>query len=265
MTKFVDAAAALVSKLTVCSTNDEVARLITDLPNSSGGIKVISFVNAHAVMRATRDASFLAALESSDLVFRDGVGMEMLMKNAGIAPGLNLNGTDLIPQILENTPRNTKLALCGTQEPRLGSAAKTLGEMGFNHVCTLDGFQDDAEYITFLAEQSPKIVVLAMGMPKQERVSKLICETPQLAARDMIVINGGAIVDFLSGDVTRAPRWMRQNGLEWAYRLLREPVRLFPRFRDSVMFTLYMRQQSSKLKNALSAATDQSQDVDSQQ
>jgi exopolysaccharide biosynthesis WecB/TagA/CpsF family protein len=66
-----------------------------------------------------------------------------------------------------------------------------------------------------------------MGMPKQELLSATIArELPG----PMLIVNGGAILDFLAHRVPRAPRVMRNLGLEWLFRLLIEPTRLWRRY-----------------------------------
>ena len=72
------------------------------------------------------------------------------------------------------------------------------------------------------------LIVLGMGMPKQERLALKIKD--MLSDNDVLIVNGGAIIDRISGVVERAPSWMAENGLEWLYRLCKEPGRLFRRY-----------------------------------
>ena len=73
----------------------------------------------------------------------------------------------------------------------------------------------------------PDLIVLGMGMPKQERVAHLL--RSQLD-HPCLIVCGGAIIDFMGGRVSRAPLWMRQLGIEWIYRFLHKPVRMFRRY-----------------------------------
>lgn len=66
-----------------------------------------------------------------------------------------------------------------------------------------------------------------MGMPKQELVSQQLSQQLQHPA---LIINGGGIVDFMSGTKQRAPVWLRKIGMEWSYRLFLEPKRLWRRY-----------------------------------
>lgn len=238
MNKFPEIAAQLISKQTICDDSEQVEDLVETIIAGHDCIRVLSFVNAHAVMRSTRNADFFNDLMKSRWLLRDGMGMEMIMKQVGAKPGLNLNGTDFIPRLLHRAPRGWKLALLGTSEPNLGLAVMHLRAMGFKHISTLNGFHVDGAYRDHVRVESPDFVVLAMGMPKQERVARLLASDSETATQSMLIINGGAILDFLSGGVSRAPYWMRRLGVEWLYRLLREPRRMYPRFQDSVAFVL---------------------------
>ena len=83
------------------------------------------------------------------------------------------------------------------------------------------------EYLRLAARESPHLVVLAMGMPRQERLARALRAAAQ---GPCLIICGGAIADFLGGRYARAPRWLQRLGLEWCWRLAREPRRLFGRY-----------------------------------
>jgi len=94
-------------------------------------------------------------------------------------------------------------------------------------IVVADGFQPDGFYLKLAANARPDLIILGMGMPKQERVAHRLKHGLNY---DVAIVCGGAILDFLSGHVPRAPSWMRSTGLEWAYRLSLEPKRLFRRY-----------------------------------
>jgi exopolysaccharide biosynthesis WecB/TagA/CpsF family protein len=197
-----------------------VARLVQlERPFSLG------FVNAHAHNLAAADPGFGADLLASDCLLRDGVGMQLLFQLLGKAPGLNLHGTDFIPLLLERF-RGRRVALLGTQEPWLSAAARRV-ELTSPLGAVLDGFQPEAAYLPALLAQPADLVILGMGMPRQERLARLLKAG---LTSPCLIVNGGAILDFLGGKVRRAPAWMSALGLEWTYRLAQEPRRLFRRY-----------------------------------
>jgi N-acetylglucosaminyldiphosphoundecaprenol N-acetyl-beta-D-mannosaminyltransferase len=165
---------------------------------------------------------------SADLVLRDGAGMAILMRLLHEVPGLNLNGTDLIPKILR-LYAGRPIALFGTQEPYLEAARNVVTtRLAPGSECiTAHGFLDTASYLQLAAQQRPSVIVLGMGMPRQEEVAAVLRGALDYPC---LIICGGAIIDFLGGKTSRAPGWMRAAGLEWAYRLALEPKRLFRRY-----------------------------------
>lgn len=186
----------------------------------------VAFVNAHGLNLAWKDGGFLRHLMESDYVFRDGAGMKILYELLGRDPGMNLNGTDLIPRIVD-LYAGREIALLGTHEPYTSLAAEKLGQRGVAPVLVMGGFHEDAAYLEAARRQPASLIILAMGMPKQERIAALLAEN---LGYPCLIICGGAILDFISGKVTRAPLLFRQAGMEWVYRLMLEPRRLFGRY-----------------------------------
>jgi N-acetylglucosaminyldiphosphoundecaprenol N-acetyl-beta-D-mannosaminyltransferase len=187
---------------------------------------VISFVNAHAVNLACNDAKFFRVLMSADLLLRDGLGAQILMRAIGRRPGINMNGTDFIPQIL-NASRSIPIALYGSSADVAATVATKLRNAGATQVTHCDGYQSLEHYVQKIEIDQPSVVVLGMGMPKQELIADAITKA---SAQAILVINGGAILDFMSGRIKRAPAPMRRFGLEWIFRLCLEPRRLWRRY-----------------------------------
>ncbi|MBC7520801.1 MAG: WecB/TagA/CpsF family glycosyltransferase, partial [Sandarakinorhabdus sp.] len=190
------------------------------------GARTLGFVNAHALNSAVTDQGFAADVLTLDHIVRDGIGINTLYRMLGIRAGLNLNGTDLMPEIIARFA-GRRVALLGTQLPIVHRAADRLRRDYGCDVVIADGFQPDGFYLKLAATARPDLIILGMGMPKQERVARRLKHGLN---HDVAIVCGGAILDFLSGHVPRAPSWMRSAGLEWAYRLSLEPKRLFRRY-----------------------------------
>jgi hypothetical protein len=189
---------------------------------------VLAFVNAHAMNSAAQSKKFFDALMAADIVLRDGSGMAILLRLLNQAPGLNLNGTDLIPKILR-LYAGRQIALFGTQDPYLRRARERV----MNHlaprsvVLTTHGYLETGDYVHLAAKHKPDLIVLGMGMPRQEEVA---CVLRHAVGYPCLIVCGGAIIDFMGGKTARAPQWMRKTGIEWVFRLLLEPRRLFQRY-----------------------------------
>jgi exopolysaccharide biosynthesis WecB/TagA/CpsF family protein len=186
---------------------------------------VISFVNAHGFNLAWKDPAFRHALESSYYLLRDGVGMQLFLQFLGVDPGRNMNGTDLIPKILRRVAHR-RIAVLGTTHEYALQAAARMKRWGCTPVLVEDGFQPPAIYLRLLDAHPVDVVLLGMGMPKQELLSNQLAQT----GRPLLIINGGAILDFIAGRVSRAPAFLQRAGLEWLYRLWHEPRRLWRRY-----------------------------------
>jgi N-acetylglucosaminyldiphosphoundecaprenol N-acetyl-beta-D-mannosaminyltransferase len=189
---------------------------------------VVAFVNAHAMNSVAISRDFFNALTSADLLLRDGIGMAILMRLLNQPPGLNLNGTDLIPKIL-GCYAGRSIALFGTEDPYLARAHEAVvSRIAPGSRCiTAHGFHAKERYLRLAAVNRPELIVLGMGMPRQEQVAVLLRAA---LGYPCLIVCGGAILDFLGGKTSRAPVWLRRTGFEWAYRLAIEPRRLFGRY-----------------------------------
>ncbi|HVG64265.1 MAG TPA: WecB/TagA/CpsF family glycosyltransferase [Hyalangium sp.] len=187
---------------------------------------IVSFVNAHAANLGWNTPAMLESLLRSDLLLRDGIGVKLGLKAFGRPYGLNMNGTDFIPKIAR-AYQGRRAALFGTRSPWLDTARQKLEAEGLVVVACHDGFSPPEKYLELAEETKPELIILAMGMPKQEDIAVRLRER---LSHPVLIVNGGAILDFLGGKVTRAPELMRQIGMEWLYRLYLEPKRLARRY-----------------------------------
>jgi exopolysaccharide biosynthesis WecB/TagA/CpsF family protein len=194
----------------------------------AGEPRILAFVNAHAMNAAAISRPFFNALISADLLLRDGIGMAILLRLLNQPPGLNLNGTDLIPKILRQYGGRT-VALFGTQDPYLAHAREVVASRiaPGGRCIGAHGFLETERYVRLAAAHRPAVIVLGMGMPRQEEVAVALRAAIGFPC---LIICGGAIIDFLGNRTSRAPGWVRHAGFEWLYRLAIEPRRLFRRY-----------------------------------
>jgi len=223
-------ASGLIDKLHIIE--DDHIDLFMDELLKTKSQKIIGFLNQHGYNLAAQDRAVLESFSDIDYLLRDGAGIKLACKWNKLSPGANLNGTDFIPSLIRKanvSQVDVDYFVFGTQSPWLESGARKLMEGRACH--TLNGFMDDAKYIEYILEHARPdallIVVLAMGMPKQERIASMLRETVKAP---VLVICGGAIIDFQADRFDRAPAIMRRLNLEWVYRLVCEPKRLFGRY-----------------------------------
>lgn len=215
----------LLARLDRVDDAEAKAAFLARLDAAEGPV-VVSFLNAHGFNLALRDPAFYANLVAADYLFRDGIGIAVMLRLLGAPTGLNMNGTDLNPEIIKAC-KGRRVALCGTTEPWLGRVAEVVEGWGNPVVLTMDGFQGHAATVERLLASDAEVFLLAMGMPRQEAVA---AELAAKLDRPAVILNGGAIVDFLAGRFPRAPETWRKLHIEWLFRLLQEPGRLWRRY-----------------------------------
>lgn len=214
-----------ISNINVIPDNTSEEALVARLTTPEGPT-MLSFINQHGFNLAWKDPSFGELLSNSDFLLRDGIGMKVCLYVLGIDSGKNMNGTDLIPRIVTSY-HGRRGAVFGSKSPWLDHAVDSIAQIGTEVVTRLDGFQSLDAYVVEFKKFRPEIVLLGMGMPKQEMVADALAE---IGGPPTLIVNGGAILDFLGGRFERAPIWMRRSGLEWLFRLALEPQRLWPRY-----------------------------------
>lgn len=218
-------------KIEDTSLVDASASIIHDA--KLGVRRKIYFVNAHCINIAAVNASYLCVLQDEGaLLFADGSGMRLASRLAGFSLKDNVNGTDLFPLICRDAANaGIRLALLGA---RPGIAQRCADNMrsqfpDLNIVWTHDGYlsaDDEVEVIKAINDSGAQILFIAMGVPAQEfwiarNANKLRVTT---------LLGVGALFDFYSGTIPRAPQRMRQLGLEWIFRFIMEPRRMFVRY-----------------------------------
>ncbi len=191
----------------------------------------LGFANSHVVNLASTDLQFAQSL-AGFLLLPDGVGVELgaLILHGTTFPD-NLNGTDFIPALMAHSSRPLTIGLVGARNGVAQRAADSLRALAPQHhvVVFSDGYFSEADepaLLQALTEKRPDLLLVALGNPKQELwiASKLDWRHCSVAA------GVGALFDFLAGEVVRAPRPVRVARLEWAFRLLQEPRRLWRRY-----------------------------------
>lgn len=188
----------------------------------------VYYVNAHTLNVACDDPSFRDVLRRADRVFGDGTGVRWasrLLHGANLRD--NVNGTDLVPRLfttraglghryylLGNTPERIERAAAFTQRTFPGW---TLA--GFHHGYLKPG--DHEAVIADINQSNAQMLLVGMGNPMQERW--IDQHLPKLQVP--ICMGVGGLFDYWSGDLVRAPGWVRKFGSEWVHLLVRQPVK----------------------------------------
>lgn len=191
----------------------------------------VAFLNANNANIAIADPEFARTLDGF-LILSDGVGVDMAAKILhGRMFKANLNGTDFIPALLAHCTSPLKVGLIGARRDVAQAAVAKFQFDNPQHEFRLisDGYfkpEDEEQIRSKTTEFAPDIVLVAMGVPRQEQFTSRVlgpgtCTVP---------ITVGALFDLHTGMIPRAPEWMRASRTEWVFRLWKEPKRLWRRY-----------------------------------
>ncbi len=192
----------------------------------------VGFLNAHCANVARADWRYRLALKTCDAVFPDGAGVDLAARLDGVSLSANLNGTDLFDPLCEAMAKaGLSLYLLGGRPGVARRAAEQARTTHPNLIiagCRSGFFAPNAEaaVVDAINASGADVVMVALGVPDQDVWLARIA--PRLSAP--VSLGVGGLFDFVSGRIPRAPEWMREAGLEWVYRLWREPRRLWRRY-----------------------------------
>jgi alpha-1,3-mannosyltransferase len=192
---------------------------------------MIAFANAHTLNRTAVDPRIHDILDRA-VVFNDGIGVDIASRMLFGRPFPdNLNGTDFVPHYLRRTKNRYRIFLVGGKPGIAERAAARLAELAPDHEIAgvSHGYvrpQETAALLARIRAARADILLVAMGNPQQEEWLHA-----HLAASGCRLGFGvGGLFDFLAGAVARAPAWVQAARLEWSFRLLQEPRRLWRRY-----------------------------------
>lgn len=190
------------------------------------------FVNAHCINVSYSDEEYAQALRQSDILLPDGSGVALAVALQGKRFAANLNGTDLfIPLCRAAAEKGLSIYFLGSA-PGVSAGAAAAARRAVPHLNiagTDHGYfkaVDDDRVVERINKSGADIVLVAMGVPKQEHwITK-----HRKSLRAHLVMGVGAQFDFHAGRVRRAPKLVSRLGCEWIWRLAMEPRRMAKRY-----------------------------------
>jgi N-acetylglucosaminyldiphosphoundecaprenol N-acetyl-beta-D-mannosaminyltransferase len=192
----------------------------------------VCFANVHTVTESLDSADLRGALNGSFLSVADGVPLVWVSKLYHAPIGSRVCGPDFMTEFL-STHRHFRHAFVGGKS---GVADQLIQRFNLSQAISYcppfrpysqaNALEDWNEVLKRSGGNAPDCVWVGLGAPKQELWMRAV----QSVAPSTLFFGVGAAFDFLTGGVARAPVWMQQSGLEWFYRLLKEPKRLWKRY-----------------------------------
>lgn len=210
-----------------CPSMTEAVDRARELMRSRGGAYAVT-PNAEILLAAQSDPALRAALDGAALSLPDGIGVLLAARILGTPIPRRIPGVDFALALLERMAgEGRSVFLLGARPGVADEAARRLCRScpGLRIAGTQNGFFSAAQEETLIERinaASPDLLMVCLGSPKQELWMKR-CQERLLVG---MMIGLGGTLDVYSGRVERAPEGFRRFGLEWLYRLVREPRRI---------------------------------------
>ncbi|MCX7098239.1 MAG: WecB/TagA/CpsF family glycosyltransferase [Methylococcales bacterium] len=214
---------------------------------------MVAFVNPGCLNIAYTHQEYRQVLQNVERVLPDGIGLNIGCRLLNQALLANVNGTDLFPRLCERAALGAyPLFLLGGQAGVAELAAKAMQQRypGLLIAGVQDGFFSDAQesqVIDTINNSGAALLLVGFGVPKQE----LWLAKHREQLQPTVCMGIGGLFDYYSGRIPRAPVWLREIGLEWSWRLMQEPGRMWRRYLIGNPLFLYrvwlQRQQGTNL------------------
>jgi N-acetylglucosaminyldiphosphoundecaprenol N-acetyl-beta-D-mannosaminyltransferase len=195
----------------------------------------LATANVDFLVQAREDVELRRILFDADLILCDGTPLLWVSRLLGNPLPERVAGADVVPRVIRRAAeKKYRLFLLGATPDSVSRAAANLGEAypgliiagyyspPFNKLIEMDHDEIKARILA----AKPDVLLVSFGCPKQEKW--IAMHYRELGVP--VAAGVGATIDFLAGKIPRAPVWMRRSGLEWVYRLIQEPRRLFRRY-----------------------------------
>lgn len=216
-----------VANLTEDEAVAAIDRMITD-----GGSHYAAVVNAAKIVAATRDERLKQVLLEADMVTADGMSIVWASRLLGQPLKQRVTGIDLFERLVGHAARRGwKVYFLGAREESVRGTVERLKSRhaGLKVAGYHNGFFAASETVAIaeaIWESAADLLFVAMGSPAQEKW--IASQLERSGVRFALGVGGS--FDHISGLAVRAPRWMQRAGLEWLYRLVREPRRMWRRY-----------------------------------
>ena len=222
-------------------THDELLNRMDNVINNRKRCTVC-FSNPYIIIESIKNNELRQYINESDFVVADGVGIILASKLLGELIPERVTGTDFMYYLSELSSRKSyKLYFLGAHPGVADITARNLTKMysGLKIEGTQHGYfneEDEKRIIEDIKEKKPDILIVCLGVPKQELWIKK--HKDELGVP--VIFGNGAAFDFVAGCFKRAPIWMQKCGLEWFFRLIQEPKRLWKRYLIGNIYFLFL-------------------------
>jgi N-acetylglucosaminyldiphosphoundecaprenol N-acetyl-beta-D-mannosaminyltransferase len=202
----------------------------------------VCFANVHMTIEAYRDEKFSFQVNKASLVLTDGMPLVIALKIFYGSKQERVAGMDALPSMMKLAETHQlKVYFFGSTTEQLNKIKEKAGN-DFPKLDVAGAFSppfgqslDDPNYIDAINRSNANLVFVALGCPKQEKW--MATHSNKINA---VLLGVGGAFSVYAGDSRRAPAWMRNNSLEWAYRLFQEPRRMWKRYLVTNTLFIYL-------------------------
>lgn len=212
------------------SKNTILEKIIKYISQPTGFFHIVS-LNPENLVLTTENQEFKKVVETAQIKLIDGVGVALAGRLLGVPVGGRLTGVDMVKELLKLADRISSRVLLIGGKPNLALRLAQCWQLKYPQakISGLEGFknikkpteEEEEELFDIVSVRKPQIVMAAFGSPEQElwfwrnrrRLNGIVC------------LGVGGAFDYLSGAISRPPKIIQKIGLEWLYRLVRQPWR----------------------------------------
>ncbi len=222
-----------IDDLTLPAALDQIDEFV-EIGRATGTSHQIATINADFVTKALDDPELRLILQEADMATADGMPLVWGARLLGVPLEGRVTGADLVPALAERAAqKGYSMYMLGAAPGIAQRAADILCERypglkiaGVYSPPPSSVLEMDASVAQRVQDAKPDILLVAFGNPKQEKWINMYAHQ----IRVPVMIGVGGTLDFIAGVTKRAPEWMQRTGLEWSYRLMQEPRRLWKRY-----------------------------------
>lgn len=237
--------------IAVTNMQEATELILSQLDEIKG--EYICLSNVHTTVMAEKNAEYRNVQNNAFLALPDGSPLALVQRLRGYKAAEQVPGPDLMPQLWEKT-ENTEIShyFYGSTQETIDALGQRLKERYPNlKIAGMESppfrpltEQEDREAIERINRSGASIVWVGLGAPKQEEW--MYAHRGKINA---VMLGVGAGFDFHAGTVKRAPQWMREHYLEWLYRLMQDPKRLWKRYVETNAKFVFLSIKDSFSKN----------------
>lgn len=195
---------------------------------------IVAYLNVHVANEAARNPELKSYLQMADICYADGAGIVLASKILGTPLPCRLTAADWFIELMDFFAKKRLSVYLLAGAPGVAKSAEQIIEyalplspiIGAHHGYLHHDDLATQAVIDEISELQPDILIVGMGTPLQEQW--IATHKAQLPVK--LIYGVGAVLDFVTGQVSRCPGWMGALGLEWLYRLFMEPKRMWQRY-----------------------------------